>query len=205
VTKIILLIINSGTTSWTLIGVLQLLRHALNFPYPVVGISSAWHLYWGRCNTLTNQNLNFCLLFFFIVALKKIGADSIRVLSAATNSQSLVFLSDLWHYDAYNIKSVIFFVALCGCENWPFALREKMHWGVFENWYWGKCLVMRGRKEEEVENCAVKGFLTYTARHMLLWLSPVSGWDGRNMSARTGENSLSFGSKTRRKQTNWKT
>jgi hypothetical protein len=152
-TKVILLIINSGTTSWTLIGVLQWFRHALTFPYPVVGISSA-----------------------------------------------------LWHYDAYNIKSIILCVVLCGCENWSFPLKEKIHRGVFENWYWEKCLVMRGRKEKEGgENCAVKGFLTYTARHMLLWWSSVGGWDGRNMLACTGENSLSFGRKTRRKQTNWKT
>jgi len=158
-TKIILLIINSGTTSWTLIGVLQLFRHALTFPYPVVGISSAWHLCWGRCNTLTSQNLNFCLLFFEIT-LKKIRADLIRGLSAANNSQSLIFLSSLWHDDAYNIKSIILFVALCRCENWSFALRGKIHWGVFENWYWGKCLVTRGQKKEEgVENSAAKGFL----------------------------------------------
>lgn len=205
-TKIILLIINSETTSWTLIGVLQLFRHALTFPYPVVGISSAWHLYWGRCNTLTSQHLNFCLLFFFRIALKKIRADSIRGLPAAANSQSLVFLSSIWHYDAYDIKSVILFGALCGCKNWSIALREKIHWDVFENCYWGKCLVTRGRKEEEgVENCAVKGFLMYTARHMLVWWSLVGGWDWWNMLARTGENSLSFRRKTRRKQTNWNT
>ena len=130
--------------SVSLIGVLQLFRHALTFPYSLVGISSAWHLSWGRCNTLTSQNLNFCLLYFFKIALNKIRADSIRRLPAATYSQSLVFLSSLWHYDFYNVERVILFVALCGCENWSFALNKKIHvhevfsrTGTEENvWLW---------------------------------------------------------------------